>query len=298
MSGHDKRFTIAVTPSALAVVTTLLCDADGTLFPSEEPAYAASAAVTQAFAECYGLTGDFSADHLRRTGTGRNFRSLTADLLAQRSISAPADDVAVWIEREQVAVTAHLAHTLRPDPDVIVVTRELSRRYRMAVVSSSASTRLLTCLRSTGLDRTFPPPVVFSAEDSMPTPIGKPDPAIYRHAMHALDITPSEAVALEDSATGTESAVAAGITTIGVVAFVAPDERAQRVRDLLDAGAVSVVSTWHELGIILLPEQSAASTTQISPTQRRDRASQTQRLNPSLCSCVRHRRTNASDGSS
>ena len=32
-----------------AAVTTLLCDADGTLFPSEEPAYAASADVTNRF---------------------------------------------------------------------------------------------------------------------------------------------------------------------------------------------------------------------------------------------------------
>lgn len=238
--------------------STVLCDADGTLFPSEEPAYAASAVVTRAFADRYNLAGDFSAEHLRRTGTGRNFRSLTADLLAAAGIEADTRELEEWVERERVAVSAHLAGALHPDADVIAVTDGLSRRYRLAVVSSSATPRLLTCLRATGLEETFPPADVFSAEDSMPTPISKPDPAIYCHAMAALGVCAEESLALEDSSTGVRSAVAAGIRTIGVVAFLASDERAGRVQELLGAGAEVVVASWRDVAAVLLDEEAAA----------------------------------------
>lgn len=242
----------------LTGVTTLLCDADGTLFPSEEPAYAASALVTRDFAERFGLRGNFSAEHLRLTGTGRNFRTLVADLLAGAGIAADPDELERWIERERVDVTAHLGATLRPDPEVEAVTTELARRYRLAVVSSSATPRLLACLRATDLDSVFPAEDVFSAEDSMPTPIGKPDPAIYRHALDALDLREEQAIALEDSPTGVRSAVGAGIRTIGVVRFVAADERDERVRELAAAGAVAVVDDWRELAEVLLSEEVAA----------------------------------------
>jgi beta-phosphoglucomutase-like phosphatase (HAD superfamily) len=239
-------------PFDLTGVTTILCDADGTLFPSEEPAYEASASVTAAFAERFGIEGDFSPEHLRHTGTGRNFRSLTRDLLTEAGVEAPADELDEWIVRERLEVTAHLAATLRPDADVVAVTEGLLRNFRLAVVSSSASARLLSCLNVTGLSDTFLPEDVFSAEDSMPTPIGKPDPAIYLHAMKTLGVTPGESIAIEDSSTGVKSAVAAGLRTIGIVAFVAPDEQEQRIRELAEAGAELVVQTWAELGGVLL----------------------------------------------
>jgi beta-phosphoglucomutase-like phosphatase (HAD superfamily) len=242
----------------LATVTTLLCDADGTLFPSEEPAYDASATVTQAFAQHFGLTGDFSAAHLRHTGTGRNFRSLTADLLRESGLDVPEEERGPWIDRERVAVTDHLAGTLRPDPEVINATSRLLSRYCLAVVSSSATSRLLACLRSTGLDQTFGASNVFSAEDSMPRPVSKPDPAIYRHAMATLRVTPALCLAIEDSATGAESAIAAGITTIGLVAFVPANERAQRVQELSDAGASLVLSSWAALDAVLAPDPGAS----------------------------------------
>jgi hypothetical protein len=72
-----------------AEITTVLLDADGTPFFSEEPAFEASAEVTRAFAERFGLTGDFSPDHLRRTTTGKNFRTTAQDLRFSAEDSLP-----------------------------------------------------------------------------------------------------------------------------------------------------------------------------------------------------------------
>src|SRR4051794_8406789 len=90
-------------------LTTILCDADGTLFPSEEPAFAASAVVTRDFAGHFGLQGDFSAERLRIETTGRNFRTTARDLLDQARIEASAGELEIWVEKERDAVTKHLA---------------------------------------------------------------------------------------------------------------------------------------------------------------------------------------------
>lgn len=45
---------------------------------------------------------------------------------------------------------------------------------------------------------------------------GKPDPEPYRRAAHELAVSPQECVAIEDSATGVRSAVAAGVPTVAV----------------------------------------------------------------------------------
>jgi beta-phosphoglucomutase-like phosphatase (HAD superfamily) len=87
----------------------------------------------------------------------------------------------------------------------------------------------------------------FSAEDSLPVPASKPDPAIYRHACRELGVAPDAAIAVEDSAPGVASAAAAGVPTIGNLQFVPASERAERAHDLYACGAALIVSSWSEL---------------------------------------------------
>jgi HAD superfamily hydrolase (TIGR01509 family) len=235
----------------LTGVTTLLLDADGTLFPSEEPAFVASAGVTRALADRHGIEGDFDPGALRRAGTGRNFRSTARDLLRDAGVQVDAAELEEWVQREKDEVTGYLSTALRVEPDVVAAMEALARRYRLAVVSSSAKTRLLACFAASGLAERFPESVCFSAEDSLTPSISKPDPAIYLHALVRLGVPADATVAIEDSTTGARSAVAAGIRTLGLVQFVPADERNQRVADLLDVGAASVASSWDYLVALL-----------------------------------------------
>ncbi|AIS01463.1 HAD family hydrolase [Streptomyces glaucescens] len=241
-------------------VTTLLLDADGTLFPSEEPAFAASAVVTQGFARHYGLTGDFSPEHLRLTTTGRNFRTTAQDLATSQGVRLDAGQLETWVRREKTEVTAHLGRVLTPQPDVIRALTALRRRYRLAVVSSSALTRLAACFAASGLDELLPADCRFSAEDSLPVPAGKPDPAVYRLALDRLGIAPDQAVALEDSASGVASAVAAGIATTGLVQFVPAGERADRIEELYRAGATRVLTSWRAFASDLVDDAARVTT--------------------------------------
>jgi beta-phosphoglucomutase-like phosphatase (HAD superfamily) len=229
----------------------LLCDADGCLFPSEEPAFDASAGVTNRFLAAIGTAARFTAEELRLATTGQNFRTTAKALAAAEGRTVDPEDLERWVEAERCEVTAHLGEALRPDPRVAEPLERLGKKRAFAVVSSSAMPRVEACLRATGLDGLFPPQRRFSAESSLPVPASKPDPAVYIHALQQLGVQPGQALAVEDSVPGVLAAVDAGCATIGNVMFVPPAEQAERTAALECAGAAEVVSSWEELELLL-----------------------------------------------
>jgi HAD superfamily hydrolase (TIGR01509 family) len=230
-----------------AAVTTLLCDADGTLFPSEEPAYAASADVTNRFLTGLGAQRSYAPDELQRMTNGKNFRAAAAELAAGQGRELTRADLEGWVAEEKDVVTAHLRTALRPDPAVREPLERLAGRFALAAVTSSASSRLAACLEVTGLAPLFAADRRFSAEDSLAEPTSKPDPAVYAHAGRTLGVGPAEAVAVEDSVNGARSAVAAGYPTIGILQFVAETDRRPRADALQQVGVVAVVGLWADV---------------------------------------------------
>jgi len=268
----------AVSGGALDDVEVLLCDADGNLFPSEEPAFVASTEVTNDLMAAYGSDRRFTPEELRLATTGLNFRSTAVVLCLDNGIQVAPDllppdrsttavdhegraDRAMlttealeeWVEREKQAVIDHLRSQLRPDPAVLEPLHRLARRYGVAAVSSSADDRIAASFEVTGLAGFFPPERRFSAEDSLPRPTSKPDPAIYRYAGERLGIGPHQGLAVEDSLPGASSAVAAGFPTVGNLQFVAPDERKARAEGLREIGVVTVASSRIEVEALLAP---------------------------------------------
>jgi HAD superfamily hydrolase (TIGR01509 family) len=234
----------------------LLCDADGNLFPSEEPAFVASAEITNALLARLDVRERYAPEELRLATTGTNFRTTARALAAQHGIE-DVPDLEGWVREERRAVTAHLSAVLRPDRQVLGPLAALGEQLLLAAVSSSALARLAGCFTATGLDALIPVERRFSAEDSLPAPTSKPDPAIYRHACARLGIAPQAGLAVEDSVPGAQSAIAAGCPTVGNVVFVPVAERPARIAALRGAGVAAVVSSWTELADLLLPALGA-----------------------------------------
>jgi beta-phosphoglucomutase-like phosphatase (HAD superfamily) len=241
-----------------------LCDADGNLFPSEEPAFVASAEVTNRFLADLGVARRFTAEELRLATTGMNFRTTSLRLAAEAG--QPDVDVEPWVAEEKRAVTAHLGATLTPHGPTTDALTALSAHLRLAAVSSSALTRLDACFTATGLAGLIPPAVRFSAEDSLPVPTSKPDPAVYLHACEQLGIAPEAGLAVEDSVPGALSAVRAGCPTVGNLLFVAEAERAERAAALTDAGVLVLVDSWSQLADLLLPVLARRAAGDLIPT--------------------------------
>ena len=238
----------------------LLCDADGCLFPSEEPAFAASTGVVNRLLEHLGVDQRFEPADLQAYAVGRNFRAVATHLADLHGVALGAEELERWVRDERDAVMAHLCEVLRPDPAVRAPLERMRERCDLAVVSSSALARLAVCFTATDLDGLLSAEVRFSAEDSLPVPTSKPDPAIYTLACEQLGIAPADGLAVEDSLTGTRSAVAAGVPTVGNLTFVPEAERDERARALREAGAAAIVRSWHEVEALLPQELPAAGT--------------------------------------
>lgn len=247
----------------------LLLDADGNLFPSEEHAFVASADVTNRFLAALGVQAAYTPAHLLATTTGKNFRSTALDLAVahgvtvapelQPGVVASTEAAALtaamlddWVAEERKVVSEHLGRVLGPDPAVLGPLRRLAAHYPFAVVSSSALSRLDECFRATGLADLLPAERRFSAEDSLPRPTSKPDPAVYLFAAGQLGVTPGQTLAVEDSLPGVQSAVAAGIPTVGNLVFVPAEERDARRAGFVDRGVTAVIESWEELAAALL----------------------------------------------
>ena len=108
------------------------------------------------------------------------------------------------------------------------------------VASSSSMDRLSLCLEVLRLEAAFGPHV-FSASS---VARGKPFPDIFLHAANAMGVAPAQAIVIEDSASGVQAGIAAGMTVIGLLARShIQDGHRDRLRA---AGAHHVASTFEE----------------------------------------------------
>lgn len=85
------------------------------------------------------------------------------------------------------------------------------RQWRLGVASGSDRVLLDTVLSATGLRDRFSATV--SGEE---VAAGKPDPLIYREVCRRLGVAPRSCLAIEDSGSGIESALAAGMSVVAV----------------------------------------------------------------------------------
>src|SRR3954454_17245597 len=135
----------------------LLCDADGNLFPSEEPAFVASTEVTNRFLAENGVDRRYDAEELRLATTGMNFRSTVVALAREHGVPALTPDVLEhWVQVEKEAVTAHLREALQPAPAALVPLATLAEHHSLAAASSSADARIAASFEVTGMAAPFP----------------------------------------------------------------------------------------------------------------------------------------------
>lgn len=156
---------------------------------------------------------------------GNSSREIIDELLPDLS----QEEKEKLVEREESGYRSRLTQTgpITGLSDFIEEAR--SRGISIALVSNAPKEDARNSLEGLGLKEAFEP-MIF-AED---VGVEKPDPAPYEAALEALEISPEEALAFEDSPTGIGGAVEAGIPVVGLSSTHGPDE-------LRDAGAEFVV---------------------------------------------------------
>ncbi|MBI2169518.1 MAG: HAD-IA family hydrolase [Actinobacteria bacterium] len=145
----------------------------------------------------------------------------------ERLIGRPVDREEIQSRR----ITHHerLLASLVPNPGVIDwITQSAGAGLALAIASSSPRSWVVPLLQRHGLEEHFS--VVATRTEV--GEVGKPDPAVYLHALGGLGVHGGEAVALEDSPAGVTAAKAAGLFAVAV-----PSEMT-RVLDFSEADLV------------------------------------------------------------
>ena len=170
-------------------------------------------------------------------------------LQAKYKFEMENDELERYVKKEEDKVIAKLEERALPcvganDALLKVFT---SKKYGLAVVSSSALRRVHASIKKVAQDHFFDPGLVFSAASSLEKPTSKPDPAIYLHALEMVNKTAAETVAVEDSKSGALSAIRAGISVIAYVGSYNGEELQKEMgKRLMELGAKVVMTHWSE----------------------------------------------------
>lgn len=195
----------------------VLFDMDGTLIDSD-PVHAS---VFIDFLAARGVTID-QTDYTSRIH-GRQNREIFAELL-------PHEDPRAMDEAKEAAFRARVDSDFPVVPGVWdLLDRLRDSALRLGVVTNACGANLDAVLDALDMGGRFHHRV--SSDD---VAHGKPDPALYRHALDALGAAPDEALAFEDSPAGIASARGAGLKVIGVATSLSPAK-------LLELGAAHAI---------------------------------------------------------
>jgi beta-phosphoglucomutase-like phosphatase (HAD superfamily) len=218
---------------------------------SEELAFEACADVANEILEKNKISHRYTGEQLIQDFVGQNFRGMMISLQAKFGFELSPEDLEHYVKEEEVQVIAKLEAKAVScaGVDEELVKLHQSGKYGMAVVSSSALRRVKASLKKVNQDQYFPPDHIFSAATSLPKPTSKPDPAIYLFALEQIGKKAEESVAIEDSKSGSLSAIRAGIPVIAYVGSYHGDEKQNEMAKLLtDLGAQVVMKHWSEFG--------------------------------------------------
>lgn len=205
-------------------------DCDGLLMDTE-PCW------TIAEAELYQRRGlEFTDEHKQKvigTAIHEEAAIMAADFGEQGSEAAIAREL-------HETVRDILATQAVPMPGASEMVPLVTDRVPAALASNTERVLVDVVMARSGFDHLLP---VHVAGDEVRHP--KPAPDIYLTACERLGVAPADCLAFEDSRTGLESAVAAGLRTVAIPTFTEHRFGADVVfESLLDADLLAWVRTW------------------------------------------------------
>jgi HAD superfamily hydrolase (TIGR01509 family) len=150
-----------------------------------------------------------------------------------------------FADRCSQAVHDRIDSTLRTVAGVEAFLESIGDRPR-CIASSSPPAWLRRCLDLFGLGHHFGDRLFSGAVD---VTRGKPFPDLYLHAAAVMGADPARAIVIEDSPTGVQAGVAAGMTVIGLCAGShIVDGHADRLRE---AGAHHIAASFDEVAALV-----------------------------------------------
>jgi HAD superfamily hydrolase (TIGR01509 family) len=165
-------------------------------------------------------------DKMAVIGTSFDF---TADYFAER-LAMPRDQGPALVDEMAELMRERLRRQVAGRPGAVELVERLRGRTRLGLASNSPRSLVDVALDTARIADAFD--AIVTSDD---VERSKPAPDLYLLACERLGVPPSDALALEDSASGIAAAKAAGLTCIAVPQFAETDvSAADRVIDSLE----------------------------------------------------------------
>lgn len=180
----------------------VIFDHDGTLVDSERKHYRLWARL---LAE-YGV--DFSEDEYKTHLAGISTKASAGYLAANYALPVTAE--ALFRQREQAAFMAAEASPLMPGAKALVAWLH-QQSVALAIATGAPQQEVEPTLSQHQLRRYFP---IVASSDKVRR--AKPAPDVYQYALVQMGLTADQCLAIEDSATGLQAALACGLKCVVV----------------------------------------------------------------------------------
>jgi len=207
-------------------VRAVLFDHDGVLVDSE-PLHRI------AWERTFGPRGIRVSEEDYEWSIGRRDLIFAGVIIRKHNLRDTPEAVIADKRKHMLRMMAEESKTFDGVPELV---RRLAGEYRLGVVSSAMRPEVNITLKRFGFEEMFQ--AVVSCED---TTEHKPDPEPYRLCAARLSVPPEACVAIEDSASGIESARAAGACVIAVATTLPREKLAAAdviIDDLSDTGRI------------------------------------------------------------
>lgn len=234
------RYMVGITPMTIPLIAF---DLDGTLADTESLAIPGAIAVLK---EQYGV--EIPLEHWMSHYHGMAGQPLLTRIEADYGVHIDWQD---FLANRRKRLPLDFAHGVKPAPRVLETLAALEARGQaMAICSNSMADRIAMTLEKmhgqaeahVHLPTLFGGKAFAAVDNPNLTP--KPAPDVYLAAAKQFGADPALCVAVEDSATGATSALAAGFTTIGYVGLANHPEL--EATKLAAAGVTRIMLHWDE----------------------------------------------------
>jgi HAD superfamily hydrolase (TIGR01509 family) len=187
----------------------IIFDCDGVLIDSER-------ILNDVYRTCLRDIGlDLALDDVIRRFKGRSTKDCfrIVEKLLGRSVAEHE-----LSEKYEKLSSERFLKEIRPIPGIAEALERLP--YRRCVASSSSLQHIRLGLELSGLLSYFPDGIFSASEVAR----GKPAPDLFLHAARSMGVTPEECIVIEDSPSGVEGALAAGMQVLGFVDLTSEKE--------------------------------------------------------------------------
>ena len=249
------------------ITKQIFFDCDNTLVDTEALTAEACVTVINKCLADHGSNHIYTVEQLIYSFFGFTARKMCTLISKIYGFEITPQEMKDLVDFEEQAVIDLIYAAPKPTSGVVRFLEELSKdpSYKLSVVSSSPIRRIRAALDAAGIAKYFDHDQVYSAKNSLSIPKGKPDPAVYIHAMEQNNVHPWQCVAFEDSKNGARSAFLAGIPCVAFLGTYDNPGQHRNVAELLQSeGCDELISNWTEAEAAL--ERVESTTTELANT--------------------------------